>query len=99
MEKNIGYTIDFLQFFFLPLILWLIYSLSVVDNMGCVFSGLSKSYGCDCILIIIAASHFQLGIQVILEDYVSDKNSRNSYLKILNTTYYLLSFIWFSFDS
>jgi succinate dehydrogenase / fumarate reductase membrane anchor subunit len=81
----------------LPLIFWLIYSLSVVPDISyenmVLWLGKTINFILLSTLIIIAASHFQLGIQVILEDYVSDKNSRNSYLSILNATYYLLSFI------
>ena len=43
------------------------------------------------VLIIISVRHFQLGIQVILEDYVSDKNSRDFYIKLVNLVYFLLA--------
>ena len=81
----------------LPLILWCIYSLSLVPEITyqnmVLWTSKTENYIFLFILIIISVRHFQLGIQVILEDYVSDKKTRDFYIKIINITYYLLSFL------
>ena len=58
---------------FFPLVLWMAYSLSLVpeithENMM-LWVGRTQNYVLLSILIMISARHFQLGIQVILEDY------------------------------
>jgi succinate dehydrogenase / fumarate reductase membrane anchor subunit len=79
----------------LPLLLWLIFSLSFLSDISyeSMILWLSKTtnYILLFVLIIISARHFQLGIQVILEDYVSDKNSRDFYIKLVNLVYFLLA--------
>jgi succinate dehydrogenase hydrophobic anchor subunit len=45
------------------------------------------------ILIIISARHFQLGIQVILEDYISTVKFRDFYIKLVNIIYYFLALL------
>ena len=80
----------------LPLILWFIFSLSLVPEISyenmILWLGKTLNFTFLSILIIIAAYHFQLGIQVILEDYISEKNTRNFYIKLVNLIYYLLAF-------
>ena len=80
----------------LPLLLWLIFSLSFLSDISYenMILWLSKTtnYILLFVLIIISVRHFfQLGIQVILEDYVSDKNSRDFYIKLVNLVYFLLA--------
>ena len=58
-----------------PLILWIIYSLSLIpeithENMV-LWTSKTPNYIFLSILIIVSARHFQLGLQVILEDYIS----------------------------
>jgi len=43
------------------------------------------------VLILVSARHFQLGIQVILEDYISTIKFRDFYIKLVNLVYYLLA--------
>ena len=81
----------------LPLIIWILYSLSLVpeishDNMILWISN-TTNFTLLFILIIISAHHFQLGIQVIFEDYISNKKIRDFYIKIVNIIYYILSFL------
>ena len=81
----------------LPLIIWILYSLSLVpeishDNMILWISN-TTNFTLLFILIIISAHHFQLGIQVIFEDYISNKKIRDFYIKIVNIIYYIISFL------
>ena len=78
----------------LPLIFWCIYSLSLVpeisyDNMILWVSN-TTNFIFLCALIIISAQHFQLGIQVIFEDYISNISKRNFLIKIVHILYYIL---------
>ena len=80
-----------------PLILWIIYSLSFVpeithENM-ILWVGKTPNFILLSILIIISARHFQLGIQVILEDYISTIKFRDFYIKFVNIIYYFLAFL------
>ena len=81
----------------LPLILWFIFSLSLVPEISyenmILWTGKTTNFILLFILIIISVNHFQLGIQVILEDYISNKNSREFYIKLINSIYYLLAFL------
>jgi succinate dehydrogenase / fumarate reductase membrane anchor subunit len=81
----------------LPLIFWLIYSLCLVpdithENMILWLSN-TTNYALLFILIVISVNHFQLGLQVILEDYISNIDSRNFYIKLLNIFYYVLAIL------
>ena len=80
-----------------PLILWIIYSLSFVpelthENMT-LWVGKTPNFILLSVLIIISARHFQLGIQVILEDYISTIKFRDFYIKFVNIIYYFLAFL------
>ena len=80
-----------------PLILWMIYSLSLVpeithENMV-LWASKTPNYIFLSILIIVSARHFQLGIQVILEDYISTIKFRDFYIKLINITFYFLAFL------
>lgn len=81
----------------LPLIIWFVYSLSRVPEITysnmILWTSKTPNYIFLFVLILISARHFQLGIQVILEDYISNKKIRDFYLKLINTIYYLLSFL------
>ena len=81
----------------LPLIIWILYSLSLVPEISyenmIIWISNTTNFIFLFILIIISTHHFQLGIQVIFEDYISNKKSRDFYIKIVNIVYYLLSFL------
>jgi succinate dehydrogenase hydrophobic anchor subunit len=73
------------------------YSLSLVpeithENMM-LWVGRTQNYVLLSILIMISARHFQLGIQVILEDYISTIKFRDFYIKLVNIIYYFLMFL------
>jgi succinate dehydrogenase hydrophobic anchor subunit len=55
--------------------------------------GRTQNYILLSILITISARHFQLGIQVILEDYISTIKFRDFYIKLVNIIYYFLMLI------
>ena len=79
---------------FFPLAIWMAFSLSVVpeithENMV-LWVGRTQNYILLSILIMISARHFQLGIQVILEDYISTIKFRDFYIKLVNIIYYFL---------
>jgi len=70
------------------------FSLSLVpeithENM-ILWVGRTQNYILLSILIIISARHFQLGAQVILEDYISTIKFRDFYIKLVNTIFYFL---------
>lgn len=81
----------------LPLLIWFIFSLSLLSDIN--YENITKwmsettNYILLFILIVISVRHFQLGIQVILEDYISNKNSRDFYIKLVNIVYILLAFL------
>ncbi len=80
-----------------PLFFWIIYSFSLIpeithENM-ILWISRTHNYIFLSILIIISARHFQLGIQVILEDYISTIKFRDFYIKFVNIIFYLLSFL------
>tara|TARA_B110000438_G_C15671846_1_gene588504 strand:- start:474 stop:827 length:354 start_codon:yes stop_codon:yes gene_type:complete len=82
---------------FFPLALWAIYSLSFIpeithENM-LLWVSRTENYILLSILIMISARHFQLGIQVILEDYISTIKFRDFYIKLVNIIYYFLMFL------
>ena len=81
----------------LPLLLWLIFSLSLLPDISYenMILWLSKTtnYILLFVLIIISVKHFQLGIQVILEDYISNKILRDFYIKLINLIYLLLTIL------
>ena len=74
---------------FFPLALWIIYSLSLVPEIThqnmVLWISRTPNY------ILVSARHFQLGIQVILEDYISTIKFRDFYIKLVNLVYYLLA--------
>lgn len=81
----------------LPLLFWLIFSLSLIpevtfENM---VDWVSKTHNFIFLsmLIVFSSSHFKLGIQVILEDYIYNISTRNFYIKFINFFYYILVFI------
>ena len=79
---------------FFPLAIWMAFSLSFVpeithENMV-LWVGRTQNYILLSILIMISARHFQLGIQVILEDYISTIKFRDFYIKLVNIIYYFL---------
>tara|TARA_B110000014_G_scaffold235592_1_gene200242 strand:+ start:1621 stop:1968 length:348 start_codon:yes stop_codon:yes gene_type:complete len=81
----------------LPLIFWCIYSLSLVpeisyDNMILWVSN-TTNFIFLCALIIVSAHHFQLGIQVIFEDYISNISKRNFLIKIVHIFYFILCMV------
>ena len=80
-----------------PLILWIIYSLSLIpeithENMV-LWASKTPNYISLSILIIVSARHFQLGLQVILEDYISNIKFRDLYIKLINIIFYFLAFL------
>ena len=81
----------------LPLLIWFIFSLSLLSDIN--YENITKwmsettNYILLFMLIVISVRHFQLGIQVILEDYISNKNSRDFYIKLVNIVYILLAFL------
>ena len=78
----------------LPLIIWCIWSLSLIpeisyDNMV-LWAGNTINFIFLCALIIVSAYHFQLGIQVIFEDYISNVAKRNFFIKVTYVLFYIL---------
>jgi len=86
--------------FLAPLMLWLIYSLSLINIFSyqniIFWIGNTTNFILLFILIIISASHFQLGIQVILEDYISQVEKRNFYIKFLHVIYLIFCLLGLS---
>ena len=80
---------------FFPLALWIIYSLSLVPEIThqnmVLWLSRTPNYILLSVLILVSARHFQLGIQVILEDYISTIKFRDFYIKLVNLVYYLLA--------
>ena len=81
----------------LPLIIWFIYSLSRVPEITysnmILWTSKTPNYIFLFVLILISARHFQLGIQVILEDYISNK--KNTRFLFKTHKYHILFIIIF----
>ncbi len=90
----------FSAIFLVPLMLWLIYSLSLINLLSyeniVLWIGNTTNFILLFIIIIISAIHFQLGIQVILEDYISQVEKRNFYIKFLHFIYLIFCLLGLS---
>ena len=73
----------------LPLLLWMMFSVATLDifSSNTLLLWLQNPLNgiLTCLLLFSTASHFRLGFQMIIEDYVSDGSLRNKiiYLNII----------------
>ena len=80
----------------LPLLLWMMFSIATLDifSSNTLLLWLQNPLNgiLTCLLLFSTASHFRLGFQMIIEDYVSDSSLRNKIIYINIILFWLLAF-------